>query len=298
MLTPSRCSRMPRRRHPNRRRSAARLRRRSRTSASPFSGARRTVFGSTWTSPQARRCEKPRATIRRSAASRRAVGDLNFFPEDPSAQQRPASTPPAASSAASFHPPAPPASGRQPPTYRCTSPSSDRRAPSLLLAQDADNLRLPEPALLHVRLLGETDSHSKRGIWKGARQAAQTGLLPTPTTPAQINYGLLLWLDEKRGSRQWGQRRSRPPALSVTRSKTSRSETPADVTAGTQASVDQRLHARPRTSPWAAGAHFRFAAVRIRRWPQASPTTSTSRSRMRLPPVANAHKRDFVNLTE
>ena len=32
--------------------------------------------------------------------------------------------------------------------------------------------------------------------------AAQTGLLPTPTTPAQINYGLLLWLDEKRGSRQ------------------------------------------------------------------------------------------------
>ncbi|SFQ82450.1 hypothetical protein SAMN05216176_1361, partial [Nitratireductor indicus] len=26
--------------------------------------------------------------------------------------------------------------------------------------------------------------------------AAQTGLLPTPTTPAQINYGLLLWLDE------------------------------------------------------------------------------------------------------
>jgi len=33
--------------------------------------------------------------------------------------------------------------------------------------------------------------------------AAQTGLLPTPTTPAQINYGLLLWLDEKRGSRHY-----------------------------------------------------------------------------------------------
>jgi hypothetical protein len=31
--------------------------------------------------------------------------------------------------------------------------------------------------------------------------AAQTGLLPTPPTPAQINPGLSLWLDEKRGSR-------------------------------------------------------------------------------------------------
>ena len=35
--------------------------------------------------------------------------------------------------------------------------------------------------------------------WLGA---ALTGLLPTPTTPAQINPGLSLWLDEKRGSRQ------------------------------------------------------------------------------------------------
>ena len=34
--------------------------------------------------------------------------------------------------------------------------------------------------------------------WLGA---ALTGLLPTPTTPAQINPGLSLWLDEKRGSR-------------------------------------------------------------------------------------------------
>ncbi|MCV0416591.1 MAG: hypothetical protein K5831_17150, partial [Brevundimonas sp.] len=31
--------------------------------------------------------------------------------------------------------------------------------------------------------------------------AAQTGLLPTPPTPVQINQGLSLWLDEKRGSR-------------------------------------------------------------------------------------------------
>lgn len=34
--------------------------------------------------------------------------------------------------------------------------------------------------------------------WLGA---ALTGLLPTPTTPAQITKGLSLWLDEKRGSR-------------------------------------------------------------------------------------------------
>ena len=32
--------------------------------------------------------------------------------------------------------------------------------------------------------------------------AAQTGLLPTPTTPVQITKGLSLWLDEKQGSRQ------------------------------------------------------------------------------------------------
>jgi len=36
--------------------------------------------------------------------------------------------------------------------------------------------------------------------WLGA---ALTGLLQTPTTPAQINPGLSLWLDEKRGSRQF-----------------------------------------------------------------------------------------------
>ncbi|MGA0545715.1 hypothetical protein ACO2Q1_10605, partial [Brevundimonas sp. VNH65] len=36
--------------------------------------------------------------------------------------------------------------------------------------------------------------------WLGA---ALTGLLPTPTTPVQINPGLSLWLDEKRGSRQF-----------------------------------------------------------------------------------------------
>ena len=35
--------------------------------------------------------------------------------------------------------------------------------------------------------------------WLGA---ALTGLLPTPTTPVQINLGLSLSLDEKRGSRQ------------------------------------------------------------------------------------------------
>jgi hypothetical protein len=40
--------------------------------------------------------------------------------------------------------------------------------------------------------------------------AAQTGLLPTPTTPAQINYGLLLWLDEKRGSRHCQELEVRP----------------------------------------------------------------------------------------
>ncbi|WP_265151522.1 hypothetical protein, partial [Brevundimonas sp. BT-123] len=34
--------------------------------------------------------------------------------------------------------------------------------------------------------------------WLGA---ALTGLLPTPTTPAQITKGLSLWLDEKWGSR-------------------------------------------------------------------------------------------------
>jgi transposase InsO family protein len=39
--------------------------------------------------------------------------------------------------------------------------------------------------------------------------AAQTGLLPTPPTPAQINPGLSLWLDEKRGSRQPPRRRRR-----------------------------------------------------------------------------------------
>lgn len=33
-------------------------------------------------------------------------------------------------------------------------------------------------------------------------EAALTGLLPTPTIPAQITKGLSLWLDEKRGSRQ------------------------------------------------------------------------------------------------
>ena len=32
-------------------------------------------------------------------------------------------------------------------------------------------------------------------------EAALTGLLPTPTIPAQITKGLSLWLDEKRGSR-------------------------------------------------------------------------------------------------
>ena len=32
--------------------------------------------------------------------------------------------------------------------------------------------------------------------------AAQTGLLPTQPITAQINLGLSLWLDEKRGSRQ------------------------------------------------------------------------------------------------
>lgn len=32
--------------------------------------------------------------------------------------------------------------------------------------------------------------------------AAQTGLLPTQPITAQINPGLSLWLDEKRGSRQ------------------------------------------------------------------------------------------------
>jgi len=31
--------------------------------------------------------------------------------------------------------------------------------------------------------------------------AAQTGLLPTQPITAQINLGLSLWLDEKRGSR-------------------------------------------------------------------------------------------------
>ena len=36
--------------------------------------------------------------------------------------------------------------------------------------------------------------------WLGA---ALTGLLPTPTTPAQITKGLSLWLDEKRGSRHY-----------------------------------------------------------------------------------------------
>ncbi|WP_191557850.1 hypothetical protein, partial [Brevundimonas aurantiaca] len=40
----------------------------------------------------------------------------------------------------------------------------------LLLAQHAYDLRFVEPALLHVRLLDETDSHSKRGIRKGAPQ--------------------------------------------------------------------------------------------------------------------------------
>ncbi|WP_318166629.1 hypothetical protein, partial [Brevundimonas aurantiaca] len=34
--------------------------------------------------------------------------------------------------------------------------------------------------------------------------AAQTGLLPTQPITAQINLGLSLWLDEKRGSRQRG----------------------------------------------------------------------------------------------
>ncbi|WP_303713907.1 TRSP domain-containing protein [Brevundimonas naejangsanensis] len=43
--------------------------------------------------------------------------------------------------------------------------------------------------------------------------AAQTGLLPTPTTPVQITKGLSLWLDEKRGSRQ-----SRQAVQCITRS--------------------------------------------------------------------------------
>jgi hypothetical protein len=34
--------------------------------------------------------------------------------------------------------------------------------------------------------------------------AAQTGLLPTQPITAQINLGLSLWLDEKRGSRHLG----------------------------------------------------------------------------------------------
>ncbi|WP_287902794.1 hypothetical protein, partial [Brevundimonas sp.] len=33
-------------------------------------------------------------------------------------------------------------------------------------------------------------------------EAALTGLLPTQPITAQINLGLSLWLDEKRGSRQ------------------------------------------------------------------------------------------------
>lgn len=33
--------------------------------------------------------------------------------------------------------------------------------------------------------------------------AAQTGLLPTQPITAQINLGLSLWLDEKRGSRHF-----------------------------------------------------------------------------------------------
>jgi len=51
-----------------------------------------------------------------------------FFPEDPSAPTRPASTPPRASSAAGSRPPAPSASGRPTRLCRCTSPSTDRRS--------------------------------------------------------------------------------------------------------------------------------------------------------------------------
>ncbi len=44
------------------------------------SRSRPTVFGSTWTSPQAHLWEKPRSAIRRSTASRRAAGPISFFP--------------------------------------------------------------------------------------------------------------------------------------------------------------------------------------------------------------------------
>lgn len=85
-----------------------------------------------------------------------------------------ASTPPATSSVARSHPPASSAFGRRTPSSAVLRPAVkgllpcrrhlSRRAPGLLLAQHADDLRLVEPALLHVRLLRRTDAHSKRGI--------------------------------------------------------------------------------------------------------------------------------------
>jgi hypothetical protein len=69
IVIPSRASRMPSRRSPKRRRSPARSRSLWRISGASAIGARRTVFGSTASSLQARRCEKPCAAIRRRAAA-------------------------------------------------------------------------------------------------------------------------------------------------------------------------------------------------------------------------------------
>lgn len=49
-----------------------------------------------------------------------------------------------------------------------------RQATSLLFAQNANDLRLVEPTLYHVRLLRMTDAHSKRGIRKAAGHAVTT----------------------------------------------------------------------------------------------------------------------------
>src|SRR3546814_1378300 len=66
---------------------------------------RRTVFGFTSLSLQARRCEKPCSAIRRRAASRRAAGLLSLLPAAPSAPRCPAATPPADSLGAGSLPP-------------------------------------------------------------------------------------------------------------------------------------------------------------------------------------------------
>lgn len=66
------------------------------------------------------------------------------------------------------------------------------RAPGLLLAQHADDLRFVEPAFLHVRLLDETDSHSKREIRKGARHRSNLNIFDRRAL-APLRDGL--WMD-------------------------------------------------------------------------------------------------------